>query len=184
MSAMGPTKWWVKEYLCSAGGHLTNVTRLTCFPFMTSHRKHSVTRQWASWTGQLAVCGLFTQSISTQLILTFRPCRCYFSALLTTVTDTSLCRPSLALLVDTAFRTLQSLIPTSPSFLTMCAVHLFLNVFLLSAWFLHCNTIARSVQQKGTTTWFMEGSIFGNWKSTASLLWIHGKRTFLYAFLI
>jgi len=110
------------------------------FPFTTSHRKRSVTRQWASWTGQLAVCGLFTQSISTQLILTFRPCRCYFSALLTT--DTSLCRPLLALLVDTAFRALQSLIPTSPSFLTMCAVHLFLNVFLLSAWFLHCNTQA------------------------------------------
>jgi len=41
------------------------------------------------------------------------------------------------------------------------------------------HNIAHSVQQKGTTTWFMEGSIFGNWRSTGSLLWIHGKRTFL-----
>jgi len=86
-----------------------------------------------------ACCMLFTQSISTQLILTFRPCRCYLSALLTT--NMFLCRLLLALLVDTAFRTLQTLIPTSPSFLTMCAVHLFLNVLPLSAWFLHCNTV-------------------------------------------
>jgi len=39
------------------------------------------------------------------------------------------------------------------------------------------HNIAQSVQQKGTTTWFMDGSIFANWKSTGSLLWIHGKRT-------
>ena len=69
---------------------------------MTSHRKRSVTRQWASWTGQLAVCDL--RNIS-QLIPTFRPRRCYLSALLTT--NTSLCCP---LLVDTAFRTLRAIL--------------------------------------------------------------------------
>src|SRR5260221_14630569 len=121
MSVMGATKWWAKEYLCSAGGHLANLnvtrTRSTSFLFMTSHRKRSVTCQWTSWTGQL-VCYLRNLS---QLILTFRPRRCYLSALLTI--NTSLCRP---LLVDTAFRTFQTLIPTSPSFLAMRAVHLFL----------------------------------------------------------
>jgi len=32
---------------------------------------------------------------------------------------------------------------------------------------------------KGTATWFFQESIFQRWKSTNSLLWIHGKRTFL-----
>ena len=31
--------------------------------------------------------------------------------------------------------------------------------------------------------WFIEGKIFVEWKSTGSLLWIHGKRTFLRAFV-
>jgi hypothetical protein len=30
-----------------------------------------------------------------------------------------------------------------------------------------------------TATWFLEGRIFQEWHSTGSLLWIHGKRTFL-----
>ncbi len=30
-----------------------------------------------------------------------------------------------------------------------------------------------------TATWFLEGRIFREWLSMSSLLWIHGKRTFL-----
>jgi len=30
--------------------------------------------------------------------------------------------------------------------------------------------------------WFFEGSIFVDWMSTGSLLWVHGKRTFLFSF--
>ena len=33
---------------------------------------------------------------------------------------------------------------------------------------------------KKTATWFLEGSIFQEWYLTGSLLWIHGKRAFLY----
>ncbi|KAH9020676.1 hypothetical protein EDB85DRAFT_514753 [Lactarius pseudohatsudake] len=38
--------------------------------------------------------------------------------------------------------------------------------------------IASTAQHEGTATWFFKGSIFMEWKSksTASLLWIHGKR--------
>ncbi|KAH9016028.1 hypothetical protein EDB85DRAFT_773062 [Lactarius pseudohatsudake] len=38
--------------------------------------------------------------------------------------------------------------------------------------------IASTAQHEGTATWFFKGSIFIEWKSksTASLLWIHGKR--------
>ena len=36
--------------------------------------------------------------------------------------------------------------------------------------------IARKAQHKGTAVWFFQGSIFIEWKSTGSLLWIHGKR--------
>ena len=32
---------------------------------------------------------------------------------------------------------------------------------------------------KETTIWFLEGPIFQEWHSTDSLLWIHGKRTFV-----
>jgi hypothetical protein len=37
--------------------------------------------------------------------------------------------------------------------------------------------IARKLLYKGTATWFLQGSIFEEWKSSPSLLWIHGKRT-------
>ncbi|KAH8980689.1 hypothetical protein EDB92DRAFT_1820498 [Lactarius akahatsu] len=37
------------------------------------------------------------------------------------------------------------------------------------------HNIARKAQHKGTTVWFFQGSIFIEWKSTGSLLWIHGK---------
>jgi len=38
------------------------------------------------------------------------------------------------------------------------------------------HNIARKAQHKGTAVWFFQGSIFVKWKSTGSLLWIHGKR--------
>ena len=31
-------------------------------------------------------------------------------------------------------------------------------------------------QHQGTAEWFFRGSFFEEWKSTGSLLWIHGKR--------
>jgi hypothetical protein len=38
------------------------------------------------------------------------------------------------------------------------------------------HNIACGTHHKKTATWFFEGSIFHEWKSTGSLLWIHGKR--------
>ncbi|KAH9015072.1 ankyrin repeat-containing domain protein [Lactarius hengduanensis] len=51
---------------------------------------------------------------------------------------------------------------------------------LLRAWLspadpLTNHNIARKAQHKGTAVWFFQGSIFIEWKSTGSLLWIHGK---------
>ena len=40
------------------------------------------------------------------------------------------------------------------------------------------HNIACSTHQKRTASWFFQGSIFSGWKSTDSLLWIHGKRAF------
>ncbi|KAF8263372.1 hypothetical protein EI94DRAFT_1788533 [Lactarius quietus] len=37
------------------------------------------------------------------------------------------------------------------------------------------HNIARKAQHKGTAVWFFQGSIFMEWKSKGSLLWIHGK---------
>ncbi|KAI9438881.1 hypothetical protein BJY52DRAFT_1217340 [Lactarius psammicola] len=37
------------------------------------------------------------------------------------------------------------------------------------------HNIARKAQHKGTAVWFFQDSIFVEWKSTGSLLWIHGK---------
>ncbi|KAH9007423.1 hypothetical protein EDB84DRAFT_1603616 [Lactarius hengduanensis] len=42
------------------------------------------------------------------------------------------------------------------------------------------HNIAGDRQHEGTAEWFFESSQFENWKLTGSLLWIHGKRTFLY----
>jgi hypothetical protein len=42
--------------------------------------------------------------------------------------------------------------------------------------------IARKAQHKGTAVWLFQGMIFVEWKSTGSLLWIHGKRAFLSSF--
>ena len=38
------------------------------------------------------------------------------------------------------------------------------------------HNIACDTQHKKTATWFFQGSMFREWKSTGSLLWIHGKR--------
>jgi hypothetical protein len=38
------------------------------------------------------------------------------------------------------------------------------------------HNIACGTHHKKTATWFFQGSIFHEWKSTGSLLWIHGKR--------
>ena len=38
------------------------------------------------------------------------------------------------------------------------------------------HNIARKAHYKGTARWFFEGGIFKIWRSSPSLLWIHGKR--------
>jgi hypothetical protein len=38
------------------------------------------------------------------------------------------------------------------------------------------HNIARKVHHRGTATWFTEGKTFKDWKTTGSILWIHGKR--------
>jgi hypothetical protein len=42
------------------------------------------------------------------------------------------------------------------------------------------HNITRKAHHKGTASWFFQGSIFEQWKSSPSLLWIHGKGTFLF----
>jgi len=37
------------------------------------------------------------------------------------------------------------------------------------------HNIARKVHHEGTSTWFFQGGMFQDWKSSPSLLWIHGK---------
>jgi hypothetical protein len=41
------------------------------------------------------------------------------------------------------------------------------------------HNIACGTRQKRTANWFFQGRIFKSWKSTESLLWIHGKRASL-----
>ena len=41
------------------------------------------------------------------------------------------------------------------------------------------HNIARKAQHKGTAAWLFDGQSIIKWKSTGSLLWIHGKRAFL-----
>ena len=38
------------------------------------------------------------------------------------------------------------------------------------------HNIACGTHHKKTASWFFQGSIFQEWKSTGSLIWIHGKR--------
>src|SRR6267154_5107131 len=44
------------------------------------------------------------------------------------------------------------------------------------------HNIACSAQHEGTATWFFQENGFKEWKSSGSLLWIHGKRMPLYRF--
>jgi hypothetical protein len=41
------------------------------------------------------------------------------------------------------------------------------------------HNIACSAHYEGTAAWFFQGGIFREWKTTDSLLWIHGKCTFV-----
>jgi hypothetical protein len=40
------------------------------------------------------------------------------------------------------------------------------------------HNIACNAHHEGTASWFFQGSMFEKWRSTPSLLWIHGKRMF------
>src|SRR5712672_690017 len=44
------------------------------------------------------------------------------------------------------------------------------------------HNIASKVHHNGTSQWFFQGSIYKQWNSVGSLLWIHGKRAFLFYF--
>src|SRR6267154_6144295 len=44
------------------------------------------------------------------------------------------------------------------------------------------DNIARKTHHNGEAQWFIQGSIFNEWKSTGSLLWIRGKRVLLLTF--
>jgi hypothetical protein len=44
------------------------------------------------------------------------------------------------------------------------------------------HNIARKAQHNGTAVWLFQGKIVIEWKSSGSLLWIHGKRAFQPAF--
>jgi hypothetical protein len=43
------------------------------------------------------------------------------------------------------------------------------------------HNIAYKAHHDGTAQWFFQGSIFNQWKSTGSFLWVHGKRALLSA---
>jgi hypothetical protein len=80
------------------------------------------------------------------------------------------------------------------SYSLCCCLCLNLNILsgnqikqLLRAWLSPADpstnhNISRKTQYKGTALWFFQGNIFVEWKSTGSLLWVHGKRTFLSPF--
>jgi hypothetical protein len=46
------------------------------------------------------------------------------------------------------------------------------------------HNIACKAHHNDTTRWFFQGTIFNNWKSTGSFLWVHGKRASLLAFVM
>ncbi|KAI0284495.1 hypothetical protein BC826DRAFT_1055924, partial [Russula brevipes] len=46
------------------------------------------------------------------------------------------------------------------------------------------HNIACGAHHEGTAAWFFQGSLFREWKSTGSLLWIYGKRMNLYHFTV
>ena len=44
-------------------------------------------------------------------------------------------------------------------------------------------SVACQARHEGTCEWFLQGSIFKQWKSAGSFLWIHGKRMCFFFFL-
>jgi hypothetical protein len=44
------------------------------------------------------------------------------------------------------------------------------------------HNIAREAHHDGTASWFIQGDTFKEWKTTGSLLWIHGNRRFISPF--
>ena len=44
------------------------------------------------------------------------------------------------------------------------------------------HNIACDIHHEGTAEWFFRGSIFAEWKSNGSLLWIYGKRKYFSLF--
>jgi hypothetical protein len=44
------------------------------------------------------------------------------------------------------------------------------------------HNIACKAHHNGTTQWFFQGSIYSQWKSTDTFLWLHGKRALLLIF--
>ena len=44
------------------------------------------------------------------------------------------------------------------------------------------HNIACDAQHEGTGQWFFRGTIFNQLKSSDPLLWVHGKRVFLFSF--
>ena len=44
------------------------------------------------------------------------------------------------------------------------------------------HNISRKAQYNGTAVWLFQGRTVIEWKSSGSLLWIHGKRAFLLSF--
>ena len=46
------------------------------------------------------------------------------------------------------------------------------------------HNIACKAHHHGSAQWFFQGSIFNQWKSTGSFLWLQGKRAFLHPFTV
>ena len=46
------------------------------------------------------------------------------------------------------------------------------------------HNLASTAHHSGTAQWFLQGSIFSQWKSTDPFLWIHGKREFFFTFTV
>ena len=42
------------------------------------------------------------------------------------------------------------------------------------------HNVACNLQYAGTAEWFFDGNIFEEWKLAGSLLWVHGRRTFIF----
>jgi hypothetical protein len=46
------------------------------------------------------------------------------------------------------------------------------------------HNITCEIHHSGTATWFIQGTVYDEWKMSGSLLWLHGKRTSLLTFLV